>query len=148
VATVLAANLVAIIQGGDMKRTPLKRKTPLKPSRKPMKRTPFAPLKSPRQMERIRKEMAFRRAVRKQYLDWVCHICGHTGERYEIQGMHLIPKGQFPCFKYVIENVRPGCVACHRRYDTDWRFRAAVDERLGWGIEKEKIRNGIYKSMF
>jgi hypothetical protein len=131
-----------------MKRTPLKRKTPLKPSRKPMKRTPFSK-KTKRITEGERRSRAFRIEIHERYQGrWFCEICGHDGSFYEIQIMHLLPRSRFPRFKYVPENVRLGCVLCHQSYDRNRVFREAIDERLGWGLEKEKIRNGLYPSMF
>lgn len=83
-----------------MKRSPLKRKTPLrKTRRKPSLRKKLWP--------------EFSKLIRAR--DKVCRFAGYFGRRCggNLQACHLLPKGRHPLLELHPLNVVAGCYVCH-----------------------------------
>lgn len=94
---------------------PLKR-TPLKPSKKPMKINVSPPNKvSKREARNIKNKHKAYKMMEEQ----LPHVCSGCGTGSNLTHSHLIPTGQRKHLEAVLSNLRFHCLNCHTLWEND-----------------------------
>jgi len=93
-----------------VKRSPIKRKSQLKPSKKPMKRKPIRKKRKKKGTPGWYKQKVYR-MVMDEFKGQPCAICGTTEGT---AGHHILPKGSTPYHIATRENLIPLCQNHHR----------------------------------
>lgn len=120
-----------------MKRTPLKRKTGLKPSRGKLKKTPLKKVSSKR-AKRNREKTKTYEELDKDF-NGVCSGCGQR--KWPITHSHLVPESYNADLVSEKKNIRHHCMECHLKWEVNSR---EASEMLDYTKNIQRIKELDY----
>src|SRR3990172_8849531 len=91
-----------------MKRSPLKRKTPLTPKRKWTAHP--KPKTETEELDALLRQIVL---IRDEFKCQKCGVGVRTGRGRGLEVAHLLPKGQYPALRHELLNVKLMCWNCH-----------------------------------